>query len=449
MASLTFPTGFVWGVATSAYQIEGAWDEDGRGESIWDRFSHTPYRIKTGANGDQACDHFHRMPQDVELLRSLNLPAYRFSIAWPRILPEGRGTVNSKGLDFYDGLVDRLLQARIKPCATLYHWDLPQKLMDQGGWVNRDCTDWYTEYARTVFDRLGDRVEMWITHNEPWVASFLGYKHGIHAPGIWDTTAAFQVAHHLLLSHGKTVQLFRQGSYPGKIGITLNMQHFLPASQSEADRLACQRVFEENTSWFLEPVFLGRYPPMLWEWIDPYQPHIKAGDMQLIAQPLDFLGENYYNTNLVSFDINTSYLRAREEPYSAPGWGQTEMGWGINPAGLTAVLLKVKAIVGDLPIFITENGTSLVDEADETGYVNDTGRINYLRAHLAAAHAAIQAGINLCGYFCWSLMDNFEWSEGYGPRFGLVRVDYDTFDRIPKQSAYWYSQVIANNAVDV
>lgn len=449
MTSLAFPADFVWGAATSSYQIEGGWNEDGRGESIWDRYAHTPYRIKSGATGDVACDHYHRVPQDIELMRSLNLAAYRFSIAWPRIFPEGKGTVNPKGLDFYDRLVDQLLQARIAPCTTLYHWDLPQKLMDQGGWVNRDVTDWFAEYARVVFDRLSDRVAMWITHNEPWVAAFQGYRFGIHAPGIWDTTAAFQVAHHLLLSHGKTVKLFRQGGYPGKIGITLNMQHFLPASSDEADQAACQRVFEENTSWFLDPLVYGSYPQMLWDWIGPYQPHMQAGDMELISQPIDFLGENYYNTNLVSFDIGGSYLRARETPYSAPGWGTTAMGWGINPAGLTDVLLKIKAVAGELPIYITENGTAVADEPDASGFVDDAGRINYLRAHLAAAHAAIQAGANLRGYFCWSLMDNFEWAEGYGPRFGLVRVDYQTLRRIPKQSALWYSQVIANNAVSL
>jgi beta-glucosidase len=353
-----FPDDFIWGVAASAYQIEGAWDADGKGESIWDRFTHRPYNVLDGDTGDVACDHYHRMPQDVALMKELGLQSYRFSISWPRVLPAGRGAVNQKGLDFYDRLVDRLLAAGIKPNATLYHWDFPQALQDSGGWPNRDSVDWFVDYARVVFDRLGDRVPMWSTHNEPWVIAFLGYATGRHAPGLCDHSQAYQTAHHLLLSHGKTVQLFRQGGYQGEIGIVLNLGHFVPAGSTapglsqrtelaassvrEADRAACQRVYEENAGLFLEPLFKGRYPEMLFDWIGPHQPRVLAGDLAAINQPIDFVGVNYYTTHEVSHSVDGSLLKAEAAHVSAPGWGRTAMGWGVNPAGLTAVLLDVK-----------------------------------------------------------------------------------------------------------
>jgi beta-glucosidase len=449
MSRLHFPDGFLWGAATSAYQIEGAWNEDGKGEGIWDRFTHRPYHILGGDTGDVACDHYHRMPQDVALMKALGLPSYSFSVSWPRVLPQGRGAVNQKGLDFYDQLVDNLLAADILPKVTLNHWDYPQALQSAGGWPNRDSVDWFVDYAHIVFDKLGDRVTLWVTHNEPWVIAFLGYALGLHAPGICDYSQAYQTVHHLLLSHGKTVQLFRQGGHQGEIGIVLNLEGALPASQQEADQAACRRVYAQTASLFLDPLFNGHYPELLFDWIGWHQPRVLGGDLELIRQPIDFLGVNYYRTEAISYALDGSLLKAKAAPLSAPGWGQTEMGWGIRPAGLTATLLDVKEKCGDLKVYITENGCALPDTPDQVGFVADWGRVNFLRAHLRAAWDAIDAGVNLQGYYAWSLMDNFEWAMGFGPRFGLIRVDYETGERIPKQSARWYSQVIKQNGISL
>ena len=449
MSEKTFPKRFLWGAATSAYQIEGAWNEDGKGESIWDRFTHRPNNIVNGETGDVACDHYHHMPQDVALMRTLGLQAYRFSISWTRVLPQGRGAVNERGLDFYDRLVDELLAANILPNATLNHWDFPQALQDLGGWPARDSADWFADYARVVFDRLGDRVAFWSPHNEPWVIAFLGYGSGVHAPGICDYTQAYQTVHHLLLAHGKTVQLFRQGGYRGEIGFVVDLNHVQPATDGEADRAACQRVYQEITSLFLDPVLKGRYPEMLFDWIGPHQPRVRDGDLALIHQPVDFLGINHYRTHDVAHDEDGSLLKASLPSISAPGWGFTEMDWGINPPGLTAVLLDVKEKYGNPRVYLTENGCALPETPDENGFVADWGRIDYLRAHLQAALDALDAGVNLQGHYVWSLLDNFEWAWGYGPRFGLVRVDHATGARIPKQSARWYSEVIRQNAIHV
>jgi len=447
MSILQFPEGFLWGVATSAYQIEGAWNEDGKGESIWDHFVHRPYNVLNGDTGDVACDHYHHMPEDVALMKELGIKTYRFSIAWPRLLPQGRGAANGKGLDFYDHLVDNLLAAGIVPNATLNHWDYPQALQELGGWPNRDSADWFADYARLVFDRLGDRVAFWATHNEPWVIAFIGYAWGALAPGICDYSQAYQTIHHLLLAHGKTVQLFRQGGYKGQIGIVLNLGHFEPASDSDADRAACQRSYEENVALFMDPLFKGCYPQTLLDWIGPHAPHVQSGDMAVISQPIDFLGVNYYTTNKISFSLR-GLLKADSAPVSAPGWGRTEMDWGINPPGLAALLLHIKEKYGNPEMYVTESGCALKDTPDEHGFVTDWVRVNFLRDHFRAAHEAIQAGANLRGYYVWSLMDNFEWAMGFGPRFGILRVNCDTGARIPKQSARWYSQVIAQNGVN-
>jgi beta-glucosidase len=448
MARKGFPEDFLWGAATSAYQIEGAWDEDGKGESIWDRFTHTPYNVIDGTTGDVACDHYHRMPQDVALLASLGVQTYRFSVAWTRILPEGRGKVNQEGLDFYDRLVDRLLGAGIRPSITLYHWDYPQALQEAGGWPCHESPDWFADYAEVVFECLDDRVDRWITHNEPRVAAFLGYGNGIHAPGICDYTQAYQAAHHLLLSHGKAVQVFRQGGYEGKIGLVLDLAHFIPASDREEDVAACRRAYEQDISQFLDPIFKRRYPERLFEWLGPQRPQIEEGDLDIIGQPIDFLGVNYYKSHQVSHAIDDAPLKARSESIAAPGWGRTEMGWGVSPPGLTAVLLDVKETYDNPPVYITENGCAFPDTPDDEGFVADWGRVNFLRDHLRAVHDAIEAGADVRGYFVWSLLDNFEWSMGYGPRFGIVRVDYETLERTPKQSARWYSEVVAQNAIN-
>jgi len=447
MAFRHFPEGFLWGSATAAYQVEGAWNEDGKGESIWDRFTHQPYRIHNGDTGDTACGHYHRWREDVALMRTLGLKSYRFSISWSRVLPQGRGEVNRQGLDFYDRLVDELLAGGIQPNATLYHWDLPQALQDQGGWTNRDSTNWFAEYAEVVFRHLGDRVSYWATHNEPWVIAFMGYGQGVHAPGLANLSDAYQSTHNLLLAHGKAVQGFRSGGYPGKIGIVLSLNHYIPASPSEADQVACRRAYAEASALFAEPVLLGRYPQDLLEWIGPHQPRIEPDDLAAIAQPIDFLGVNYYVTFAVAFDPGAEYLKRSASQVSAHGWERTEMGWGVNPPGLTAVLLDFHNNYGAPPMLVTENGTALPDLPDAEGFVADAGRIRFIREHLLAVHDALQAGARVEGYYVWSLMDNFEWAMGYRPRFGLVRVDYDTLERIPKQSAGWYRDVIAQNGL--
>ena len=466
-----FPPGFLWGAATASYQIEGAWNEDGKAESVWDRFVRQPGKIERGETGDMACDHYHRMPADVALMKELGLNAYRFSVSWSRVIPEGQGKVNERGLDFYDRLVDELGRAGIAANVTLHHWDLPQALQDRGGWPVRECADWFAEYARVVFDRLGDRVAMWATHNEPIVPSILGWGAGFVPPGMKDDKASYQAAHTLNLAHGKAVQVFRQGSYPGKIGIVLDLHGMVPATSSEADVLACQRTRENAQGIFFDPIFLGRYPDYLMEWLGPLRPQIAEGDLAQINQPLDFLGLNYYFTQEVShleqgprrlnagLGVNTGLtdevshsedgglLKSSMKMRTLPALGHTSLDWGIYPQGLGEVLRRVAEATGNLPVYITENGCAMADEPDADGFVEDRDRIHYLRRHLIELHRSIRSGIDVRGYFIWSLFDNFEWGAGYRPRFGIVRVDYQTQRRIPKLSAFWYREVIARNSV--
>ena len=444
-----FPDNFLWGSSTSAYQIEGAHNEDGKGTSIWDTFTRWDAHVLNGDNGDVACDHYHRYKDDVALFKSLHLSCYSFTIAWTRILPTGSGSVNQKGLDFYSRLVDELLGAGIMPKATLFHWDLPQALQDVGGWTNRETADRFADYARIVFDRLGDRVKFWGTHNEPWVAAFLGYGIGIHAPGICDYSQAYQAAHHLLLAHGRAVQVFRQGGYEGTIGLILNLNGLIPASDDERDIAATQREHDETHALFLDPVFKGEYPREFFEYIGPHQPRIHSGDLEVIHQPIDFLGLNHYNSDVVSFDLFGGLNKASSVPYSAPGWGRTEMNWGIHPMGIKSEVMYIKERYGNPVIYITENGCATPDVPDENGFVQDWDRIRFIQAHLQALHQAIREGANVKGYFVWSIFDNFEWERGYSRRFGLVRVNYETLERIPKQSAHWYRNVIDNNGFTV
>ncbi|RMF47128.1 MAG: beta-glucosidase [Anaerolineae bacterium] len=445
--TLTFPKDFLWGTAASAYQIEGAWNEDGKGESIWDRFVRRPGNIMNGDTGDVACDHYHRMESDVALMAELGIPSYSFTVSWPRVLPQGRGAVNPKGLDFYDRLTDTLLAHGITPKATLYHWDLPQALQDLGGWPNRDLTDFFADYARVLFDKLSDRVKIWATFNEPWCAAFLGYGYGLHAPGIMSAQAAFQSAHHLLLAHGKAVQVYRQGNYGGEIGIILNLNHILPASERPEDLAAAQRAYAETHSIFLDPLVHGRYPEDFFQWLGTQAPRRGADDLSLIHGTYDYLGINYYNTNKIAHSVFGGWLKASGTPYSAPGWGQTTMGWGIDPAGLGARLRDLRDNYGNPPLYVTENGCAMPDQPDENGFVADWNRIAFLREHMRVAHQAIQDGVNLRGYYVWSIFDNFEWERGYSQRFGLVRVDYNTLKRTPKQSAHWFSRVIRENGL--
>ena len=445
MATYPFPEGFVWGTATAAYQIEGAANEDGRGESIWDRFSHTPGKVTNGDTGDVAVDHYHRWPQDVQIMTRLGVNAYRFSIAWPRVIPDGVGAVNPAGLDFYERLVDALLAAGIQPFVTLYHWDLPQALQDKGGWPSRDSVGWFTDYAAVVSGRLGDRVHHWITHNEPWVVAQVGYATGQHAPGVRDQRAALQAAHHLLLSHGQAVSILRQnGNGRARVGITLNLGWVDPASDRPADVEAARRHDGQLNRYYLDPLFKGAYPADMVAYYEAVAPHVQPGDLLLISTPIDFLGVNYYTRAVVADDPAGSGLRTRQirPPYAE----YTEMGWEVYPDGLQKLLERLHAEYRPPAIYITENGCACADRLED-GQVHDERRIAYLREHLIRAQRAIQGGVPLRGYFLWSLLDNFEWAHGYTKRFGIVHVDYATQTRTLKDSAHWYRQVIAANAV--
>jgi beta-glucosidase len=449
MSVINFPKDFMWGVATSAYQIEGAWDEAGRGESIWDRFSHTPGKIEDGSTGDIACDHYHRWPEDIALMKSLNIQAYRFSIAWPRILPQGRGQVNRAGLDFYSRLVDGLLAAGIEPFVTLYHWDLPQALQDQGGWPVRATAQAFVEYADVVSRHLGDRVSHWITHNEPWCISFLSHQIGEHAPGWQDWPASLRVAHHILLSHGWAVPVIRSNSPQAQVGITLNFTPADPASASAADWQAWRYHDGYAQRWFLDPLFGRHYPADMTADFAAlgYLPNalsfVKEGDLAAISTQTDFLGVNYYTRVVVRNQKEANNLPQTTFPAPRSEW--TEMNWEVYPDGLYQLLNRLHFEYRPPKIYITENGASYSAGPDSAGRINDLRRQTYLRDHLAAAQRAIQNGVPLAGYFAWSLMDNFEWAKGYSQRFGLVWVDYQTQRRIPKDSALWYKAVIAQN----
>lgn len=430
VSELSFPPGFSWGVATSAYQIEGAAAVDGRGPSIWDTFSHTPGRTLNGDTGDVACDHYHRWRADVDMIASLGVDAYRFSIAWPRVQPAGRGAWNEAGLAFYDRLVDALLEHGIKPHATLYHWDLPQALQDQGGWPNRDTAHRFADYAAHLGRRLGDRLAALATHNEPWCTAVLGHAVGKFAPGLRDEAVACQVSHHLLLSHGLAMQALRAAGVRAPLGIVLNQSPATPATASPADQARAQRDYALFTRWFMDPIFHRRYPEA--PGIEHY-PDVQPGDFDVIAQPLDFLGINYYTRIWSSADV---------PPVPAPKpFGETDMGWEIYPQGLTELLLAIHRDYKLPPLFITENGTACADRLQD-GRVADTARIDYLRSHLAALRDAMAGGVDLRGYFYWSLMDNYEWDSGYDKRFGLVHVDYATQQRTLKDSALWYRRQI-------
>lgn len=455
MTQFRFPNGFVWGAATSSYQIEGAYNEDGKGESIWDRFSHTPGKIQDGSSGDVACDHYHRWQDDIALMRDLKLQAYRFSIAWPRILPTGRGAVNEAGLDFYDRLVDGLLAANITPYVTLYHWDLPQALQDHGGWPVRATAEAFVEYADIVSRRLGDRVKHWITHNEPWCASILSYQIGEHAPGLHDCPAALAAAHHILLSHGLAVPVLRRNSPNAEVGITLNFTPATPASDSPADVAACRRFDGFFNRWFADPLYLGAYPEdMLAAYMaEGHLPaaganFVQPGDLAVIATPIDFLGVNYYTRAVINSSVVQAEIQSTDALPDVPGAEHTEMGWEVYPNGIYDLLTRLHTDYRPGKLYITENGASYSDEPDADGRIHDARRLRYLRDHFIACKRAIDDGVPLAGFFVWSLMDNFEWAKGYTQRFGIVWVDYETQQRHPKDSALWFRQVITENSVE-
>jgi beta-glucosidase len=446
MSTIHFPSGFLWGAATASYQIEGAWQADGKGESIWDRFAHTPGTISDGDTGDVACDHYHRWRADIALMRELGLQAYRFSIGWPRVLPNGYGKANQAGLDFYSRLVDGLLDAGITPWVTLYHWDLPQVLEDRGGWPARDTAKAFVEYADVVTRALGDRVKDWITLNEPWVSAFLGYHLGVHAPGHRDLTKALAASHHLLLAHGWAVPVIRQNSANCKAGITLNLSSHYPASESDADLAAAWEADGKLNRWFLDPVAGRGYPQDVVEAYGQDMQYIQPGDMTAIAAPVDFVGVNYYSRNIIRSEAVPEHENAPRTLF--PNEEHTDMGWEVCAEGLYALLTRLNENYSFPACYITENGAAYPDQVGANGQVFDARRVAYLRDHFVQAARAIAAGVPLRGYFAWSLLDNFEWAFGYSKRFGLVYTDYATQQRTPKASARWYSRVIAENAVE-
>lgn len=438
-----FPQGFVWGAATAAYQIEGATDEGGRGESIWDRFCHTPGTIVDGSTGDIACDHYLRWQEDLDLIQRLGLNAYRFSIAWPRVLPDGNGRVNPAGLDFYERLVDGLLARGIQPFATLYHWDLPQVLEDRGGWRNRDTAGFFADFAYLMARRLGDRVGHWITHNEPWIVTYLGHVTGEMAPGLRDPALIGPVAHHLLLSHGLGVQAVRSVVSPAtQVGITLSVTYVEPASDREEDVLAAQLADMVNFRLFLDPLYRGKYP----DEVAPLLPEelTRPDDLRVISAPIDFLGLNYYTRTLVRANQGNP-LDPEIVPPKQPKGSLTTMGNEVYPEGLHALLHRIHDEYQPGKLYITENGAAYRDTVTRRGEVHDAKRITYLREHFLAARAALAEGVPLHGYFVWSLTDNFEWAKGYTQRFGIVYVDYPTQRRIVKASGHFMSRVAATN----
>ncbi|MFD8197897.1 GH1 family beta-glucosidase [Streptomyces wuyuanensis] len=457
-AALTFPPSFTWGTATAAYQIEGAATLDGRTPSIWDTYSRTPGRVRNGDTGDVATDHYHRWREDVAIMADLGVGAYRFSLAWPRVQPTGRGPSVQKGLDFYRRLTDALLEKNIQPVATLYHWDLPQELEDAGGWPERATAERFAEYAGLAAEALGDRVRTWITLNEPWCSAFLGYASGVHAPGRTDPVAALRAAHHLNLGHGKAVQALRANlPADAQVSVTLNIHHVRPRSGAEEDVDAARRIDALANRVFTGPMLQGAYPEdllrdtaSLTDWS-----FVEDGDLKEIAQPLDFLGVNYYTPTLVSGgaaetshgsdghgnSAHSPWPGADGVSFHLPPGSTTAMGWAVDPTGLYDLLVRLKDDFPRLPLMITENGAAFDDYVNPEGEVNDPDRIAYLQGHLAAVHRAIEAGADVRGYFLWSLLDNFEWGYGYSKRFGAVYVDYPTGKRIPKASARWYGGV--------
>jgi beta-glucosidase len=439
---IEFPRDFLWGTATSAYQVEGSPLADGAGPSIWHRFAHTPTLVRDGATGDVACDHYRRYRDDVALMRTLGTNAYRFSISWSRVLPRGRGAVNPAGLEFYDRLVDALLAHDIQPMVTLYHWDLPAALDDLGGWLNPDIVKWFAEYAAVMFRALDGRVKLWTTLNEPWVITDGGYLYGALAPGHRSRFEAPLASHHLLRAHAEAVRTYRaEGRH--RVGMVVNLEPKYPASEDPADRAATARADAYMNRQYLDPLFRGHYPEELREIFGEAWPEWPADELALIPEPIDFLGVNYYTRSVTRFDADAWLLRAAAVPQ--PRATYTETGWEVCAAALTDTLVWVKQRYGNPPLYVTENGAAFFDPPALDGdRLADPLRVDYLRKHLGALHAAMEQGVDVRGYFVWSLLDNFEWSHGYAKRFGIVHVDFETQKRTLKDSALFYARVIAS-----
>jgi len=445
-----FPENFIWGTATSSYQIEGTATSDQKIESIWDTFCRTPGKVANADNGDIAIDHYNRYEEDVELMKSLNIKSYRFSTSWARLYSEKPGQFNIKGLDFYKRLVNKLLEANIEPMLTVYHWDMPQALQNKGGWENRDTVYHFQEYAAFLYKELGDVVKKWITHNEPWVVTYLGYGNGEHAPGIANFSSYLKAAHHVLLSHGEAVKTFREvGPKDGEIGITLNLTPAYPADRNREESVDAAQKFDGFFNrWFLDPIFKGHYPKdMIEVYRDFLLPEfLDEKDLKTIQQPIDFFGFNYYSSSTLK-----SWKKGKSSPiefeHKSNNRPVTDMNWEVHPEGLYDLLMRLKKDYGDIPLFITENGAAYKDKLNDKGTVEDHDRVDYIKLHLEACHKAINEGVNLQGYYVWSLFDNFEWAFGYDKRFGIVYIDYETLERIPKKSALWYKDVIKNNGL--
>ncbi|HZO71340.1 MAG TPA: GH1 family beta-glucosidase [Ktedonobacteraceae bacterium] len=442
-----FPPDFLWGAATSAYQIEGAVHEDGRAPSVWDCFAATPGATYQGQTGEIAADHYHHMTEDVALMAQLNLNAYRFSLSWPRILPHGTGTVNERGLDFYDRLVDHLLARNIRPIATLYHWDLPITLQDRGGWLSRDTAYAFADYAEVVAQRLGDRIDMWLTHNEPWCTAYLGHALGIHAPGLRDKQLAVSVGHHVLLSHGLAVPRLRAHlSSQAQVGIAVDFYPVYAADNRPETLHAVRQADTFRNRWFLEPLFRGRYPDDLFTDMGVHPPALQEDDFAIISTPIDFLGVNYYSRMLVRG--RTAATVAPDASYETieriSGSSYTETGWEVFPAGLANILTRIHLEYSPQAMIVTESGAAFEDLWDGSNGVHDQRRIDYLQEHIQTVAGVVQQGVPVKGYIVWSLLDNFEWAEGYRKRFGLVYVDYPTQRRIIKDSGLWYASFVAS-----
>jgi beta-glucosidase len=453
---MRFPDGFLWGTATASYQIEGAVGEGGRGASIWDTFAHTPGKVYRGDTGDIACDHYHRLEGDLDLMSDLGLEAYRFSVAWPRVQPSGSGTPNQEGLDFYRRLVAGLSQRDIVPMLTLYHWDLPQAIEDRGGWTNRETSERFAEYAGIVYEALSEEVGHWITLNEPWVAAWMGYGLGVHAPGRRDSAAALAATHHLLLGHGLAMERMRSAGDDNQLGVTLNLHPGHPSRDTNADRETARRVDGQANRLYLDPLFRGEYPEDIFSYYGERGADLsfaRDGDLQKISVPIDFLGINYYFRHTVreapveeGSSVPFADLGAR--PVIPHAGEKTAMGWPVEPEGLKEMLVRIKDEYADVPIYVTENGRAVHDYVDPEGNVVDEERVSYLDSHFRAAHEAMEQGVDLRGYMVWSFLDNFEWAEGYSKRFGLVFVEYGSQQRVPKSSARWYSEVIKRNGLE-
>jgi beta-glucosidase len=450
MAKIRFPDGFHWGTATASYQIEGAWREDGKGESIWDRFTHTSGKIKNGDTGDVACDSYHRYGEDIALMREMNLNSYRFSIAWPRIQPIGKGPVNAKGLDYYGRLVDDLLTAGIRPFPTLYHWDLPQALEDTGGWTNRDIAGRFADYAHTVVRALGDRVPSWMIFNEPMIFTGMGYLIGIHAPGRQDRAAFLRASHNVNLAQGDAFRAIKAECPDTPVGTAFSTSPCEPAGDGEADAEAAERWHRFTNLWFVEPALRGRYPDAFPDGVPEGEMGITGGDLERVRAPLDFLGINLYVRTVVAHR-DGGHLDIGAAPVGVMGGDEgprTEFGWEVWPEALYDMLMRMTRDYDRPVLEVTENGCSYADGPDHEGIVNDTRRIDYYRGYLAAVARAIEDGADVRGYHAWTLLDNFEWGEGYGQRFGLTWVDFPSADRTLKQSGVWYGRVAAENGFE-